>query len=263
MTAPRQSMTPPRLEVLTARFLSRAANASSDSSYDATTDVEPYEVLGGFRADPRTGWLEVVGIARLFGVPSEKQSAPPEWSAYAALPNSTPAVPLAVGLFPQQVRDPLPLLASADLAALRPMGSTSPVAGFSGLRSWIRKSTNGKSPAAALQAVGMLLSLGEFAEAEAALNSADPICTAGWRLAWENQRAAMLWMSGRHAEAYTAWKVLGDHPVAAFNTGMAALFLGHASEAVPALKEAAASLPAQSGWSHLANLLLLVAQTRA
>ena len=252
----------PRLDDLTARFLARTTIGESVEFSDSA-EVEPHEVIGGFRTDPKTGWLEVHAVLKAFGLPLERLVAPPEWVSYTGLPAPTSALPLAAGVFPQQVQDPLPLLGSANLTDTLPSTERHAISGFSGLRTWAQKAIEGKSVAAALSATGLLAMLGDTAAANHAIRSWESKCTGSWRTAWENQWAAILWLTGEHAEALAAWQTMGDHPVAAFNTGMALLFLGRAAEAVPALKEAAASLPPHSGWLHLANLLSLVAQARA
>jgi hypothetical protein len=256
MTANRP--TPPRLADLTARYLAKATAAPAAD--DLGTDVEPHEAIGGFRADPRTGWAEAAGFARCFRLASEKLTALPDWATYAALPVSA-AVPLAGGTFPQMLRDAQPLLGTADLSAFLPRPAA-PVAGLTGLRSWLRKALTTQSPATLLTAAGVAAELGDADVSEKLLAAADPLCVGEWRAAWENQRAAGLWLAGQHADALAAWQALGDHPVAAFNAGMALLFLGRAAEAVPLFKLALDGLPAGSGWASLANLLLLAAQAR-
>ena len=250
--------TPPKLADLTARYL--AKSMAAPSADDAGTDVEPHEAVGGFRADPRTGWTEAAGFARCFRLVSEKLTTLPDWATYAALPVS-PAVPLAAGTFPQMLRDPQPLLSGGDLAAFRPRPAA-PVAGLTGLRNWLRKASASQSPAVLLTAAGVAAEIGDADQAAALLTTAEPLCVGEWRTAWENQRIAGLWLAGRHADALAAWQAMGDHPAAAFNAGMALLFLGRAAEAVPLFKLAINGLPAGSGWTHLANLLLLAAQAR-
>ncbi|MGL6096262.1 MAG: tetratricopeptide repeat protein [Fimbriiglobus sp.] len=249
----------PRLDDLTARFLAQTAAAPAQT---ADSEVEPHEVMGGFRTDPRTGWAEVAATGTRFGLPSDKLPAPPEWSAYAALPAPTAALPLAFGVFPQQVREPLPLLGATDLTAFLPKPKAT-VVGFTGLKGWAKAALAGKSASARLAATGLLALLGDTAGALDGLAAAETDFAGADRTAWQNQYAAVLWLAGRHADAVTVWETLAGHPAATFNLGMARLFLGNAAAAVPALKQAAADLDAASGWSHLANLLTLVAKARS
>lgn len=230
---------PPTLAELTDRML--AAKAEQPLAA-ADAEVEPYEVLNGYRTDPRTAYADAVLPLKLLGVTGVPTSLPPEWAAFAQLTVASPAVPMAAGQFPQRVRDLSMLLAATDLTALRP--TTTEVGGFGGLRSWVKK--NGGNHLA----TGVARTLGD-----------NPKVT-GTDAAATSERAAGLWMSGKWDEAVAVWLAMPDSPVAAFNRGMGLLFSGKAAVSVPHLKAAAADLPDTSGWSHLAQLYLAVAESR-
>ena len=130
-------MPQPSLDELMSRFLATKAPAPDAS------EVEPHEVVGGFRATTAITWAEATAVFRLFGVEAEKVACPPEWAAFTALDTAVVAVPLAAGLFPQRVRQVPSLLAMADLSAVRP-NAGSPVSGFMSLRNWVRKALASK-----------------------------------------------------------------------------------------------------------------------
>ncbi|HET6574280.1 MAG TPA: hypothetical protein VFG68_11790, partial [Fimbriiglobus sp.] len=77
-----------------------------------------------------------------------------------------------------------------------------------------------------------------------------------------NQRAAVRWSRGETAEAAKAWSASTDTP-AAINLGMAELFARKPGHGSRALQDAAAKLPDDSGWSHLAALYLSLAKAQS
>ena len=83
---------------------------------------------------------------------------------------------------------------------------------------------------------------------------------AEWADAWANETAALLWHRGRKEEAARAWQALPESVPVLFNRGMAALFLGRATEARPLLERAVAGLPEGDAWHHLGRLYLTLAR---
>jgi len=245
----------PSLQDLTARFL--AAKTAGGVDAEDAGDVVPHEVAGGFRAPTRLTWDEALAAFRLFGVESEKLVAPPEWAAFANLDLGTAGVSLAAGFFPQRFRQMPGALATTPLSA---PPATEPQNGFPALRGWVRKALRTKSATTLLVAAGVAAVLGDHADADAALAAAEELCVGPWRAVWENQRAAILWLRGGHAEATRLWTAAEDRPAIAFNRGLTALFAGR--PAVAQLRSAAAGLPASSGWSHLASLYATIAESR-
>lgn len=231
----------PSLADLTDRML--AARLSAPTVESSEHEVEPYEVMNGFRTDPRTAYTEALASLKLLGASGLPTALPPEWTSFAQLAAGSMAVPMAAGQFPQKVRDAAALMDATDLTAFAPKSAES-VAGFQSLRGWVKK-----QPASALT-VGIARALGDAH----AVTDTDAVGV--------NERAASAWLAGRHADAIKLWSALPDSPVASFNLGMALLFTGKADEAVPHLKAAADTLPDNSGWSHLAALYLAVAQSR-
>ena len=234
---------PPSIAELTDRMLKATAAESFDT---AEPEVEPYEVLNGFRTDPRTAYVDAVAALKLLGDTSPI-ALPPEWAGYVQHLGAAVAVPLAAGRFPQQVKDLASMLdADAKHTPVRPTEAV----GFHSLRSWVKKQENGT--AAGRLAAGIARGLGDDATIP---NGHDAISA--------NERAAALWTVGDTSPAVKLWLSMPDSPVSFFNRGMSLLFTGRAAEAIPHLKNAVNTLPETSGWQHLAELYLAVAQMRA
>ncbi len=235
---------PPTIADLTDRMLKATELVPFDA---AEPEVEPYEVLNGFRTDPRTAYVDAVAALKILGEQGVPLAVPPEWAGYVQQLGGAVAVPMAAGRFPQQVRD-LGAMLDAD-AKHTPVRPTEAV-GFSSLRSWVKKQDN--STAAGRLAAGIARGLGDDATIP---NGHDAVSA--------NERAAALWTVGDTSPAVKLWLSMPDSPVAFFNRGMALLFTGRAEEAVSHLRNAAKSLPETSGWQHLAELYLAVAEMRA
>jgi hypothetical protein len=232
-----------------AELTDRMMKARSVDVIDGTDpEVEPHEVLNGFHTDPRTAYTDAVLPLKLLGAIDTPTALPPEWAAFTQLPSASPAVPMAAGTFPQRVRDLSALLTASDLRDLRPKASE-PVNGFAALRGWVKKGKS--SQPLKWLAHGVARGLGDAPESAA---ESDVVA--------RNEKAASLWLSGLTDEAVAEWRAMPDGPVVAFNLGMSLLFTGQPAAAVPSLRQAAAALPDNSGWSHLAQLYLAIAQSR-
>lgn len=242
----------PSLQDLTARFL--AARTAGAGDVESTYVVVPHQVAGGFRAPARVTWDETVMVCRLFGVEPEKLPQPPEWSAFATLA-ADGAVPLAAGFFPQRFR----LTSQAQETENLTPQCTPQLPGFSTLRGWVRKVVRSDSATTLLVAAGVAACLGDVEEADAALAAADRVCFGTWRVVWQNQQAAIHWLRGEHGAAKRMWSNLADSPATAFNRGMATLISGRPE--IEQLKVSAAAIPPTSGWAHLANLYVNIAET--
>ena len=152
---------PPSIADLTDRMLKARVAEPTDA---AEPEVEPYEVLNGFRTDPRTAYTDAVAALKLLGVKDLPSSLPPEWASYVQLLPATVAVPMAAGRFPQQVRD---LAALLEGEAVHTPTPPSEAGGFNAMRGWVKKQDNG----AAKLAAGIARSLGDGREADEAPSS--------------------------------------------------------------------------------------------
>ena len=241
---------PPSLRDLTARYL--AAQAVNPAG-GAESEVEPHEVLGGFRPTAAQTWADAVAPLAAVGLSADGLTCPPEWAAFAAAGGPVAVVPLAAGFFPQRVSDPSALFA----------GTFSPPAadrhaGFDALRQWVAAAVGGGSAARLLVAAGVAACLGDTLTADAMLAAAEPLCVGAGRIAWENQRAAVRYVAGKAAD----WAAVTG-PVGDYNRGLAALFAGRPGDAVAPLRRAAEALPAGSGWAALAGLYATLAAARS
>jgi tetratricopeptide (TPR) repeat protein len=253
------STTQPTLAELMSRFLASRSDAAAAAVEFGEGEVEPHEIAAGFRVDSRAAWTDALHALDT-PASSPKASVPSDWAALVSQPAPAFAVALAAGNFPQRVRDLHPLLAKFDPATLRPSGPPSPSPGLSGLRTWVVRESKKRQPAAALLAAGVARAMGEAEWAAELLADAESLCTGEMRAAWENERAALLWHSGRCDEAFAAWSAMPESPAVLFNRGMAALFLGKSSEARVNLRKAADQLPEENGWNSLARLYLALAE---
>jgi hypothetical protein len=233
----------PSLEDLMVRFLASRSDAAATAVELGEGDVEPHEVATGFRVDPWAAWNDATSQINAAAVP-----LPPDWATLVNQPASAFAVAMAIGNFPQKVRDLHPLLTKFEPTELRPSGSQPPTPGLASLRNWIGKNSDTQP----LVAAGLARLIGDFDMAEKLLTAKDT--------ATANERAALLWHRGRSGEALAAWNALPETPSILFNRGMALLFTGQIMEAKTALTKAIGVLPETSGWNALARLYLAVAE---
>ncbi len=236
----------PSLEDLTIRFLASRSDAAATAVELGEGDVEPHEVATGFRVDPWAAWKDATSQLTAATVP-----LPPDWVTLVNQPARVFSVPMAIGNFPQRIRDLHPLLKEFIPAELRPSSSQAPLPGLLGLRSWIAKNAATQP----LLAAGLARLIGDFAIAESLLAQQDPLAV--------NERAALFWQKGRCEEALAVWSELADSPAVLFNRGMALLFLCRFAAAKNPLATASAALPETSGWKSLAMLYHSLAEIQA
>lgn len=241
---PRSTANQPSIESLMMRFLATRSDAMT-AVERGESEVEPHEVVAGFRVDPRAAWVDANDTGE-HALPAPG-ALPAEWAALVSQPSAAFALPMAAGHFPQRVKDLQPLLVRFDPAELIPTGGQAPLPGFAALRTWVAKS----SKANPVLAAGVARMLGDFGAAETLLAGVSGA---------ENEAAALLWQTGRCAEALAAWDALTESPAVLFNRGMARLFLGRTAEAREALQKAVNVIPESSGWNALARLYLAVAE---
>jgi hypothetical protein len=74
-----------------------------------------------------------------------------------------------------------------------------------------------------------------------------------------NERAALAWHQGKHADALALWSAAPESVPVLFNRGLASLFLDQPGQARSWLTQAVARLPEGSAWHHLGRLYLTLA----
>ena len=250
---------PPKLADLMARYLAKQADAHAAGVSAPECEVLPYEAGPVQPVDPKLAWDETLLVLTAFdpALAVRGGQAPPHWSTLVV--SHEPVVALACGLgnFPQMVRDFHQILPTADLTALRPVPGRPVAAPL--LLDWAAKAD---TPVARLLALGALRLAKQYDVAERYAADHDAVIPAGYRAAWENERAALAWHAGRADTARARWQTLPDRAPVLFNRGMADLFLGRPADARPALEAAVAALPEKSAWHHLGRLYLTLAEMR-
>lgn len=250
-------MSPPKIDDLFARFLTRSA-MQPDLHTDNTGDVEPHEIVGLFRADVATLWSEAVAVFTLYGITTGKLDRPPEWAAYTQLPGCTLTTPFAAGFIPQQVGDFTALFEPNSFTA--PTGTVEDVsANFPRLWKWVEVKIAAKNPVERILAAGIACVLGRPRWALEQLDRNAPETDDPVHVLWANQRAAAMWLLGDPAAAVAIWSKLPVTAITDYNIGMAAAVMGDLPTAQSRLKSAADRLSDNSGWSHLARLLTVLA----
>lgn len=250
----------PKLGDLLARFLNRQteAQALGLQAFDAG-EVTPYEAGPVQPIDPKLAWEGALAALDVYR-PGSAQGlrVPPQWSQLVAAHEPVVALAFSVANFPQLVRNFHLILQKANLTELKPAQGRKTEA--PALVEWAREAA--KSFPQTLLVLGALRLAKNFELADELIAQADAKVPPEWRAAWDNDRAALLWHSGRTSEARAVWQRLDASPAVLFNRGMAALFTGDGPAAREALTEAVAQLPEASAWHHLARLYLTLAQTR-
>lgn len=233
-------MTQPTLADLTARFLARPAEV------DTASAVEPHEMPAGFATEPRTAWTEATSIAKLLGLKDFPAKSPVDWAGYVRQSATADYLPMAIGHFPQQVRDVSMLIANTGNAS------------HSKTQGWT--SAGQASFANHLLGAASQRMAENFDEANRYLDAAELLANdASQQSLLANERAALAWQRGDRATAETLWNSLPASGPAAFNRGIAALADGRKADAAKWLTVAVQQIPESSGWHHLAQLYLALA----
>lgn len=233
----------PSLSDLTARYLASHGERLDANAVAETPAVTFYDAVPPHAIDAKLAWAEATAVLTAFGQTAPAKAVP-GWANVVAAHDAITAVPMAVGNYPQMVRD---LGALLDSRMTTPAGSPIDDTAFG---QWAAKADD----SAKLLVAGLLRSARHYDAASAILAANDrsqPV--------WANEYAALLWDTGRHGDAAAIWATLPDCPPVRFNRGVAALFVGDMAGAVGHFRAAVGGLPESSGWHHLARLYLEVA----
>jgi tetratricopeptide (TPR) repeat protein len=236
----------PTLETLTARFLARQSISPEGVEIQ---EVEPHDVLTGFRASAASTWKDATAALALFET-GAVLGLPPEWAAFVAGLNDISILPLSIGAVPQRVR---------AIGATPTVDNQTSHGSFSKLRQWIAVRKAGTTAIDKIIAGAMLRTMGDFAEAETCFAAAAKLSDCPHDLL-ANERATLKWYRGDVAGALAMWDAMPDSPVASFNRGVAQWVLGRNDQAAPAFANAANRLPDSTGWSHLAGMAMLMCE---
>jgi hypothetical protein len=255
--------TQPPLHDLFARYLARQAAAHDDGLGPADTgeEVVPFDAVPVQPVEPRLAWNEAVAALSALGLPVETRpgTVPPDWPTLVASHEPEVALPFCLGNFPQMVRHLPALLHTPDRGALRVAGARA--VAVPGLEEWAQREAQGKDGPRALLAVAVLRLARQFDAAGRLLAGLKGVPPA-WQGVLANEEAALAWHRGEAEAAVASWRAQAESVPVLFNRGMAALFLGEPAAARASLAKAAAQLPEDGAWHHLARLYLALAEMR-
>jgi len=255
--------TQPKLHDLLARYLDRQSSAHSEGLgfAEAGAEMVPFDAVPVQPVEPRLAWSEALAVLRAFNLPADPRSCavPADWPALVASHEPELGLPFCLGNFPQMVRHLSGLLHASDSAALRaPAGSA---AASPELLAWAERTAQTSAYPQVLLAVAMLRLARQHEAAGRLLRPLTPV-PAGWQGVVDNEEAALTWHRGALAEAAALWRSQAESVPVLFNRGLAALFLGEPAQARTCLGQAAAQLPEDGAWHHLARLYLALAEMR-
>jgi hypothetical protein len=248
-----------------ARYVQRQAEAHAAglAALEVMGEVEPYEAGPVQPIDARPAWDEALAAVRHLAVKQDRTwKAPPGWPQLVAAHEPAYSLALALGNFPQLVRNLHPLLQTANLAELRPSAAAR-AAHAPGLAEWAEKVAGQKKFPDVLLALGTLRLAHLYEQAERLMAACEADVPAEWQALWDNEKAALAWHRGDLQAALTLWQAMPDSVPVLFNRGMAALFLDQPAAARETLNRVVAELPETSAWHHLARLYLTLAESRA
>jgi hypothetical protein len=255
---------PPALAELLGRYLQWQAAAHTDGLGlpEPSAEVIPYDAAPAQPVDPRTAWEESQAALRCFQVEVAPcpGGPPPDWPGLVGAQEPVMALAFCATNFPQMVRDLHPLWRAAELKSLCPCPTAPAVVPAVG--DWATAALRERRYPQALVGLGVLRLARQFDTAETLLRQHQPEVPAGWRAAWANEQAALLWHRGRCEEAAGSWQAQDASVPVQFNRGMAALFLGKPADAQAALGQAVAQLREDGAWHHLGRLYLALAEMR-
>ncbi len=249
------------LSALLARYVETQIEAHREGSLftELPDDVQLHDPGAQPLLDVRQVWGEAM-LALRYSPFGAKPVLPvfQDWSVLATAQEPVVALPWCVGNYPQMVRALTPLLEGVRLPSHPvPLSRPAPLAS---IRSWIQRIVPRCGPAGVLTVVGMLRLAHAFEEARTLLDQENP-ADASWADAWQNERAALAWHTGRVQEAIALWgSGSGTHMPTVFNRGLAALCQGQLAEARKNLQMVVAAIPETGGWHHLGHLYLTLTE---
>lgn len=253
------SVEQPMLSDLMAAYLRRlAANPQAGLISGAAREVEPYDAVPTQVLDPVQTWNEATLAVRTHGLDVPTDS-PTIWPSIVFAAESCTAVPMAVGQFPQSVRD-LSQLARSLEGNSKPQPVLPPQA-IDGLDSWISENSDSASWTDQCLAAGVARQARRFDDSIRLLKSVEKSAGRKSAALIANELASTHWQRGERGEAIKIWDSLPDSVPVLFNRGMAALFTGDRKRAQASLSTAIAALDDSTGWRHLARLYLALAES--
>lgn len=217
-----------------------------DHPENSTSEVELYQAQPALGLDLGMAWNEALLPGTLLSEEEPPVSArfPSAWNAARNVSLAAP-FPCCIGLAPQFLQKIDYILDNASSFFQKEL-PTMPV-GMTAEVTLDNKTT--------LSQLAIARLAGDFEQVHRLIPELD-----GEQLQ-KNEHAAQLWLAGKREEARHAWDSLdGKHPVIGFNQGLAALAHGDVARGRKCLTAAAKGFDESTGWHHLAELYLAVAQ---
>lgn len=230
----------PRWQDLFTRMLAQ------DTPVEIDSEVEPYQAQPALGMDLPFTWNEALLPARLLSEESIAVSAhfPAAWSAARYVDLVTP-FPCCTGMAPQFLQRIQTLLENSKHF----FEQTAPV---SRPRFTAEPTLDSKTVISQL-AVARLA--GDHDKSRELISQLDG------ELLQKNELAAQHWMEGDSETAATMWNDLpADHPVITFNQAIAALARGDKKQGKACLQRAISGFDQSTGWHHLSELYLVLAE---
>lgn len=260
-----QGASVPAIAHLLTRYLTQHSEDEALETAMPLGEVELYQASDLLAVSPQKAlteaWeaaLRLVDKETVLGLSPGRFRPPSAWSLLVRRVPPRSLVPCCVGVFPQVVRDPSPLLAP-DRRQL--FGEASSSVDLAEILPWGHEQLAQGRRAEALFAVGMLRLAGDVKAAQDLLEAVAAVSPPTWADLLTNERAATAWFLGDLAEAGRLWAAhrRQDNGVVLFNRGVTALCQGQ-PDAVAFLGQAAAQWPENSPWHHLALMYRVLAE---
>lgn len=231
--------TTPRWQDLLAKLIHQDHHEAPNS------EVELYQAQPALGLDLGIAWSEALLPGELLAEEEPRVSArfPASWNAARHINLAAP-FPCSIGMAPQFLQKIDAIMENAEAFFQQE------TVGMPMLSADI--TLDNKTP---LSQMAIARIAGDAQKIEALIPQLDG------ELLQKNERAAQLWFAGRRDEAREAWDSLdGENPVIAFNQGLAAMAAGDVERGRECLTNAIEGFSESTGWHHLAELYLAVAE---
>ena len=256
--------TQPTLPSLLARYLDRQTSAHDEGLgfAEAGEEVVPFDAVPVQPVEPRLAWNEALAVLRASTCRHGRAEQPrPGRTGRPWSPRTSRSWPCRSAWATSRRwcgTCPACCTAPGEAAVRAPSGSA-PVRPEPGGVGGRRGSADGYP--AALVAIAVLRLARQLDAAGRLLVRLKDV-PAGWQPVVANEEAALAWNRGDLARAAALWRAQPASVPVLFNRGLAALFLGEPAAARTDLGQAAAQLPDDLAWHHLARLYLALAEMR-
>jgi hypothetical protein len=219
----------------------------ADHPDEPMSEVEPYQAQPALGLDLATAWNDALLPATLLDSDAHVSARfPTGWQAARYLCFAAP-FPCCTGLAPQFLQNISGIMNDASNYFQQQLPGFSSVSGAE-----MTLETKSVLSQLALARVG--------GDATRTSELIDQLDNEHLR---QNERAAQLWLSGDRTQAESLWHDIDlNHPVIAFNRGLAALANGQHQRGQGCMTRAARGFPESTGWHHLAELYLAVSERR-